>query len=54
MGQGTKTNEFSEKFQMAFDPLHFKIIKKIKIILQFLSPKKPCLKVKNLQHNFLD
>ena len=54
-GRATKMDEFSEKFQTAFDsqPPHFQ-----KIILQIFFRKptfiKPCIKAQNLQYNFLD
>ena len=52
-GGVSKTDEFSEKFQTTFDPPpHFR-----KIMLQLCSNfmlKKPCLKVQNLQREFLD
>ena len=52
-GHASKLDEFSEKFQTAFNPsYHF-----WKIILQFFSEnvqKKPFRKVQNLQNKFLD
>ena len=53
-GQGTKTDEFSERSKQPLTPppSHFR-----KIILQFFPKKscfKPCLKVQNLQYKFLD
>ena len=52
VSQGTKTDEISEKFQMAFDPsLIFE-----KLCCNFFqeTSKKPYIKVQDLQHKFLD
>ena len=56
-GQATKTDEFSEKFQTAFDlppPTHSLIFGKLYCnFLGIMSKKKP-IKVQNLQHTFLN
>ena len=51
-GHATKSDEFSEKFETALDPPHFR-----KMIKQFFSEnvrKKTFIKVQNLQYKFLD
>ena len=51
---GTKTNEFSEKFQTAFDPQPPTFSENHAAILSQRHPKKTCLRVQNLQQFFLD
>ena len=51
-GNDTKTDEFLEKFQTAFDPPL--IIGKSCCNFFKLHAQKPCLQVQKLQHQFLD
>ena len=50
----TKTDEFLEKIQTAFDPSPSFSENHITIFFVNFMLKKPCLKVQNLQHKFLD
>ena len=52
MFDNTKTDEFSEKFQTAFDP-HPPFLENLLQLFSFMF-KKPPLKVQNLQHDFFD
>ena len=54
MGGASKMDEFSEKFQKVFDLTPSPHFGKIMLHFFIFMLKKPCLKVKNLQHKFLD
>ena len=53
-GPATKSDEFLEKFQTAFDPLPPLIFGNFYHFFSENPCLKPCIKVQNLQYRFLD